>query len=203
MDPFNETGGNRMVLPVDRGFYISSRMKDPDRFFEFLNWTLTDGTTLRRYGIEGKMYKAVGGEKVPIAEVEREAKYKGPQLEPVQFLGPFSEKLDWDGIKLNYDANKLPQELAYIKEKFATYTAKYHVDYRDVMAYSETESKKGQQIYEDYLKQTVDASIIDHKTTRQTWMTAVDKWRKAGGDAIIEEVNAAQKDKSKPNYVES
>lgn len=202
MDPFNATGGNRMVIPIDRGFYVSSKMKDPDRFFEFLNWTLSDGGTLRRYGVEGKMFKKVSGANVPIPDPEREEKFKGPQVEPVQFLGPFSEKLDWDGMKIGYEASKLPEEFDYIQQKFATYTAKYHTDYRDITALSETENKKGSQIYEDYMKQVVDASIIDHKTTKQNWLDAADKWRKAGGDAIIDEVNAAQKDKSMPNYVE-
>ena len=39
-----------MVFPIDRGFYVSSQFDNAEGFFAFLEWTLTGGTTLRRYG---------------------------------------------------------------------------------------------------------------------------------------------------------
>ncbi|HEY8457747.1 MAG TPA: extracellular solute-binding protein [Actinopolymorphaceae bacterium] len=201
VSPLGELGGNRLVFPIDRGFYVSARMENPDGFFKFLNWTLTDGSDFRRWGIEGKTYRVKNGVKQPIPDTERDKAYQGPQIEPLSFLGPFSEKLDWDQAKLGFEAAGIPDRFEYVKGKFEEYTAKEYPDYRDPTARSETEDKKGTQLYEDYLKKVAESTISDHSVTRDDWRRAVEKWRAAGGDQIIDEVNTAQKDKSKPRYI--
>lgn len=201
VSPLGPGAGSRAVFPVDRGFYVSAEMDDPDGFFRFLNWTLTEGSDFRRWGIEGKTYRTEDGVKVPIPDSEREKAYQGPQLEPLGFLAPFEEKLDWDQMRISFEAAGVSDRFDYIRRKFEEYTANEYPDYRDPTARSAFEDKKGTQLYEDYLQKVAQSTIIDHKVTRDDWRKAVEKWRASGGDQIIEEVNAAQKDKSKPSYI--
>lgn len=201
VSPLGDLGGTRTVFPVDRGFYVSAEMEDPDGFFRFLNWTLTDGTDFRRWGIEGKTYRTTGATKTPIPDTEREKSYQGPQVEPLSFLSPFSEKLDWNQMQLGFQSAGVGDRFDYIREKFDAYTAKDYPDYRDPTARSATEDKKGTQLFEDYLQRVTESTIMNHDVTRADWQQAVAKWRAAGGDDIIREVNAAQKDRSKPNYI--
>jgi ABC-type glycerol-3-phosphate transport system substrate-binding protein len=202
MSPLGELGGSRQVFPVDRGFYVSARMADPDGFFEFLNWTLTDGTTFRRWGLPGKTFRRSGGKIVPIPDVGRENAYKGPQLEPLAFVGLFEEKLDWDVVALNFEAAGVSDQLDYVREKFDAYTAKEYPDYRDPTVLSPTETKQGSQLYQDFIQKIADSAIINHEVTRDDWAAAVEQWRTGGGQKIIEEVNSLQKDKSRPDYVQ-
>ncbi|MEQ7124118.1 substrate-binding domain-containing protein [Actinopolymorpha sp. B11F2] len=201
VSPLGELGGNRLVFPVDRGFYVSGTMEDPDGFFRFLNWTLTDGSELRRWGIRDKTFTVSEDGKEPIPDNEREKAFQGPQLEPMGFLGPFSEKLDWDITKLAFEAAKIPDRFDYVKGKFDEYCAQEYPDYRDPTVRSAVEDKKGTQLYEDYLQKVAQSTIINHDVSRDDWRKAVDKWRAAGGDQIIDEINTAQKDKSKPSYI--
>ncbi len=193
-------GGNRLVFPMDRGFYVSAKAEDPDGFFKFLNWTLTDGSDFRRYGIEGKMYTVKNGQKVPIPDAERENAYKGPQIEPLSFIGPMSEKLDWDQMKLSFEGAGVGDKFDYVKQKFEEYAKEDFPDYADPTIPAPFNSKEGTKLWNDYMEQITQSAIINHDVTKEQWLAAVDKWRKAGGDKIIEERNELQKDKSKPNY---
>ena len=201
VSPLGEGAGNRIVLPIDRGFYVSSKAADPDGFFRFLNWSLTEGTDFRRWGLKGKTYQVKGNVNVPIPDTKREKAYQGPQMEPLGFLGPFEEKLDWEQMRIGFEAAGVQDRYDYVKGKFDEYTAAEYPDYRDPTARSATEDKRGTQLFEDYLQKVTQSTIIGHDVTRDDWRKAIDKWRAAGGDQIIHEVNTAQKDKSKPNYI--
>jgi ABC-type glycerol-3-phosphate transport system substrate-binding protein len=200
MDPLSETAGTRMVFPIDRGFYVAASYDNPGGFFDFLNWTLTGGTTLRRYGIEGEMYTVQDGAPVPIPDTERAAEYQGPQIEPLSFLGPMSEKLDWAAIQRNFEGAGIGDQFEYVKGKFETYGANEFYDYRNTMIISPTDGENGSRLFEDYLRSTIDSVIINADTTREDWDAAVEEWRAAGGDDIINEVNELQEDKSEPDY---
>ncbi|WP_020579265.1 extracellular solute-binding protein [Actinopolymorpha alba] len=200
VSPLGETAGSRAVFPVDRGFYVSAKIKDPDGFFAFLNWTLTEGSELRRWGVEGKTYKVENGTKVSLQDAERPKSYQGPQIEPLGFIGPFSEKLDWDGMRTNFEGAGIGKDFDYIKGKFDDYTRQEYFDYRDPTVVSPTDAKKGTQLFEDNLQKVAQSTIVNHKVTRAEWAAAVEKWKRAGGNAILEEVNSLQKDKSKPEY---
>jgi putative aldouronate transport system substrate-binding protein len=200
MDPLSETAGTRMVFPIDRGFYIAASFDNPEGFFEFLNWTLTDGTTFRRYGIEGQTFNVEGGAAVPIPDTERAAEYQSPQIEPLRFLDPMSEKLDWATIQRNFEGAGVGDQFEYIKGKFETYGGNEFYDYRNTMIISPTDGENGSRLFEDYLRSTIDSVIINAEMTREDWDAAVTEWRNAGGDDIINEVNELQEDKSKPSY---
>jgi ABC-type glycerol-3-phosphate transport system substrate-binding protein len=200
MDPLSDTAGTRMVFPIDRGFYVSAAFENAGGFFDFLNWSLTDGTTFRRYGIEGSTYTVENGRAVPIPDTERAAEYQGPQIEPLTFLGPMSEKLDWDAIQLNFEGSGVGDQFEYVKGKFETYGANEFYDYRNTMIISPTEGANGSRLFEDYLRSVIDSVIINADTTRADWDAAVTEWRAAGGDDIINEVNELQEDKSEPDY---
>ncbi|QHT62258.1 extracellular solute-binding protein [Paenibacillus lycopersici] len=202
--PEGEQGGTRVVFPQDRGFYVNVKAKDKaDQFFKFLNWTLTEGTDLRRYGIEGKTYTVDSeGRKVPIPDEKREADYKGAQIEPLKFIDPMSEKLDWDTVKLNFIGAGIEDKFEYYKSMFEKYAANPYNDYKDPTVTSPTQAKIGAQIWEDYMAK-VDGSILtDMKLTKDAYKAAYKKYLDAGGQKIIDEVNEMQKNKSEPNYVD-
>lgn len=201
MPPIGRSAGTRTVFPVDRGFYVSADFADPDGFFDFLNWTLTGGNTFRRWGIKGKTYKVQDGKNVPIPDDQRQDAYKGPQIEPLSFIAPFDEKFSWDDIKRSYDSAGLGDKFDYMKNAFNQYARNRYPDWANPAISSPTEAKKGTQLWENYMQGTVSAVIINHKTSRQDWMTAVKQWENAGGSQIIDERNELQKDKSKPNYL--
>jgi putative aldouronate transport system substrate-binding protein len=200
MDPISETAGTRMVFPIDRGFYVAASYDNPEGFFAFLEWSLTGGTTFRRYGIEGETYNVVDGDPVPIPDVERAPEYQGPQIEPLRFLDPMSEKLDWAAIQRNFEGGGVGDQFEYIKGKFETYAVNQFFDYRNTMIISPTDGENGSRLYEDYLRSTIDSVIINADTTREDWDNAVTEWRGAGGDDIINEVNELQTDKAEPDY---
>jgi putative aldouronate transport system substrate-binding protein len=200
MDPLSDTAGTRMVFPIDRGFYVSAAFDNAEGFFAYLEWSLTGGNTFRRYGIEGETYTVEGGQPVPIPDTERAPEYQGPQIEPLTFLGPMSEKLDWDSIQRNFEGAGIGDQFEYVKGKFETYGANEFYDYRNTMIISPTEGENGSRLYEDYLRSVIDSTIINADTTREDWDAAVEEWRGAGGDDIIAEVNELQTDKSEPDY---
>jgi ABC-type glycerol-3-phosphate transport system substrate-binding protein len=200
LNPLSATAGTRSVFPVDRGFFVSSQMEDPEGFFSFLEWTLTEGTTLRRYGIEGKTFNLVDGMPTSIPDVDREEAYRNPQIEPVSFIAPMSEKLDWVTIQSGFEGAGVGESFEYVKEKFEVYAQNQFFDYRNTMIISPTDGEDGTRLYEDYLRSVVDSVIINADRTPADWDAAVQSWREAGGDQIIDEVNELQTDKSQPDY---
>ena len=202
MPPLGEGAGSRQVFPVDRGFYVAARMESPDAFFAFLNWSLTEGSTFRRYGLPDKTFRTESGTRVPIPDVDRAKAYKGPQIEPLSFVGLFDEKLDWEQTQLGFEAAGVPDQFNYVKGRFGEYMANEYPDFRDPTVLSPTDTKLGNQIYQDYIQKIADSAIIDHEVTRDDWADAVGKWQRGGGDKIISEVNSMQQDKSRPDYVQ-
>ncbi|MBB6670853.1 extracellular solute-binding protein [Cohnella nanjingensis] len=198
--PDGAMGGMRPFGAWDRGMYINAKMDDPDGFFRFLNWTLTEGSDFRRYGIEGKTYEVVDGKKMPLADDRTEADYKIGQIEPLKFLQPMSEALDWDTIEATYEGSGVGEAFADAKAKFKEYNAVQYPDYRNYTIFSPLEVEQGAQLYTDYLQSVIDGAIINDKVTEKEWDAAIDKYLKAGGQKIVDEVNELQKNKSKPKY---
>lgn len=201
LPPIGPAAGTRVVFPVDRGIYVSSDFKGADDFFDFLNWTLTDGSSFRRWGIKGKTYRVVKGKKQGIPDDERPKGYEGPQIEPLSFISPFSEKLDWDNTRQSYAASGLEADFGWMKAMFDRYQRKMYPDWADPTVISPTDQKKGTQLLENTLNDTVNAVVINNKLTRKDWQKAVGRWEAGGGTKIIRERNQLQKDKSKPNYL--
>ncbi|MBM7566818.1 extracellular solute-binding protein [Paenibacillus sacheonensis] len=202
--PDGQKGGTRVVFPQDRGFYINKKAEGKaDQIFQFLNWSLTDGSDFRRYGIEGKTYTVDDqGRKVPIPDDERESDYKSSQIEPLRFLDPMSEKLDWQAIELQFAGGGMQDQFAYYKSMFEKYAATPYNDYKDPTVSSPTNAKIGAQIYEDYMAKVSGSILTDMKLTKDDYIKARQKWLDAGEQKIIDEVNELQKDKSEPNYVD-
>ncbi|MBO7742840.1 extracellular solute-binding protein [Paenibacillus sp. MWE-103] len=199
-----QKGGTRVVFPQDRGFYINAKAAGKaEGIFRFLNWTLTEGSDFRRYGIEGKTYNVdPEGRKVPIPDEQRENDYKGAQIEPLKFLDPMSEKLDWQATELQFVGVGIGDQFPYYKEMFEKYAATPYNDYKDPTVQSPTAAKIGAQIWEDYMAK-VDGSILtDMNLTKDAYKKARQKWLDAGEQTIIDEVNELQTDKSEPNYVD-
>ncbi|MFC5647595.1 hypothetical protein ACFPYJ_00330 [Paenibacillus solisilvae] len=198
--PDGSQGGVRAIVPMDRGFYVSSKAKDPEGIFRFLNWQLTDGNDFRRYGIEGKTYTvASDGSKEEILDVDREPDYQEAQLEPFGTITPYEEAMtDWELVKKNFEKNGFADQFDNYKKKYDEYLVTTYPDYRNRGVISPIEMKEGTKLYEDYMKATVEGAAINYKLTKQDWLDQLKKWENAGGNKLIEEVNLLQKDKSKP-----
>jgi putative aldouronate transport system substrate-binding protein len=195
-------GGTRTVFPVDRGFYISAQTSDPEGIFRFLEWTLTEGQgdDFRRYGIEGKTYTVVDGKKVGIPEGEREADYAGSQIEPLKFLDPIDEKMNWDDWKTSFESQGFGEHFDYFKTSFEQYSDNQFPDYLNPTVFSPTNAEKGGILWEDYMAQMYGSILLDMNITRDNYNEALNKWLTNGGDKIIQEINDLQPDKSKPDY---
>ncbi|MFD0716853.1 hypothetical protein [Paenibacillus sp. GCM10027626] len=198
--PNGTMGGIRPFGAWDRGMYLSAKMDDPDGFFRFLNWTLTDGSDFRRYGIEGKTYKVENGKKLSLADDDTEADYKNGQIEPLKFITPMSEALDWEAIEAGYEGSGIGGFFAEAKAKFEEYNKVQYPDYRNPTIFSPVEVEQSAQLYNDYLQAVIDGAIINDKVTEQDWDAAINKYLQAGGQKIVDEVNALQTKKSKPQY---
>ncbi|MFC5406601.1 extracellular solute-binding protein [Cohnella soli] len=197
--PNGDAGGAQLFSLYDRGIYVSSKMKDPDGFFRVLNWSLTEGSDFSRYGVEGKTYKVVDGEKVPLPQDQVENDFKTTQIEPLQFLRPIQEKLDWTALKSQYEGAGIGDMFEEVKSKYYAYTANYYGNYRLPSTVSTTEQKDGARIYTDYLQPLIDGgATLNDKWNKPEWEAAVKKWLDAGGAKIIEEINANQPSKVKP-----
>lgn len=120
----------------------------------------------------------------------------------MSFVGLFDEKLDWEQTQLGFEAAGVPDQFNYVKGRFGEYMANEYPDFRDPTVLSPTDTKLGNQIYQDYIQKIADSAIIDHEITRDDWAAAVGKWQRGGGDKIISEVNSMQQDKSRPDYVQ-
>lgn len=202
--PNGHKGGTRVVFPQDRGFYINKKAeKKAEDIFRFLNWTLTDGNDFRRYGIEGKMYTVDDkGRKIPIPNDDREDAYKGAQIEPLSFIGPMSEKLDWERIELNLIGAGAGDYFEYYKERFELYAKTTYYDFKNPTVLSPTNADIGPRIWEDYMAKVDGSMLTDMNLTREAYKEAHKKWIDAGGQKIIDEINEMQTDKSKPNFVD-
>ena len=201
LPPLGQQAGTRAVFPVDRGFYVSASYGGADAFFDFLNWTFTGGNNFRRWGIEGATYKVVNGQNQTIPNSQRASGYIGAQIEPLSFLSPFSEKMDWNSVQQNFEAAGVGEDFAWVKAMFNRYGQQQFPDWANPTVITPTQSKKGTQIWENTMVDTIDGVVINNQMTQQSWSTAVKRWEAAGGTQMIRERNQEQKNKTKPNYL--
>jgi ABC-type glycerol-3-phosphate transport system substrate-binding protein len=198
--PTGIKGGTRTVYPVDRGIYFSSKSDKTKDFFTFLEWWLTAGTQFRRYGVEGKTYKVVDGKNVSIPDAEREDAYKATQIEPLTFIDLPQEQLDFENWRGSFQGAGIEDKFDYWVGKFNEYSAVRFPDYLSPTVVSQTNKEIGAQIWEGAMAPAYGSVLLDTKTDKAAYEAAYKKWLDQGGSKIIDEINAAQTDKSKPNY---
>lgn len=202
--PDGTEGGSLRIFPVDRGFYFNGKLDEEkvDRIFQFLEWSLTDGSDLRYWGIEGKTYTVLeDGTKVKIPDAEREADYKESQIEPLEFLDlPEERTYVNDETKASFESNGIGDLYEYWAGKIEEYTSNPYYNYRDKYIISPMYAEMGTLLIETYLASVTGSVILDKTVTRDRYDGAVQTWLSAGGQAIINEINELQADKSKPNY---
>lgn len=196
-------GGTRTSYPMDRGMYFSNDFDDMEGFFDFLEWWLTDGTTFRRYGVEGEMYNMEDGKIVPIPEDQRKEDYKATQTEPLTFFNLKEEELDFENTwKPSFVSNGIEDTYDYWYDSFMAYCKNRFPDYLSPTVVSPTSVEIGAQIFESTISTAEGSILLDTKGTREDWEKQVQAWLDQGGNKIIEEINAGQTDKSKPSYGE-
>lgn len=200
--PAGIKGGTRISFPMDRGYYIAASCQDVDGIMRFLSWTLTDGNDFRKWGIEGKTYTTdADGNKASIPDTEREADYKSSQIEPLTFVHKPEDNFSWDDYQRNFDAIGCGDYLEYFKTKWEEYCANKYYDYLNPTVVSPTNVEIGAQLGESYLTSYWYSGIITNPAiTREEFAGAVEQWKQAGGQQIIDEINELQPNKSKPTY---
>lgn len=200
--PNGTQGGTRVSFPVDRGYYFSGKAENLDGIMQFLAWTLGEGNDFRKYGIEGKTYTVdANGNKVGIPDTEREDDYVSSQIEPLTFVHRPEDNFNWDDYKLMFETIGHPDFFEYFQEKWDAYCAVKYYDYKNPTVFSDINNDIGAQLNEAYLSAYWwDGIITNPKVTRDEVSRAVEDWKAAGGQSIIDEFNALQADKSQPNY---
>lgn len=202
--PDGTQGGTLCIYPVDRGFYFNGQLdaEKVDRIFQFLEWSLTDGSDLRYWGIEGKTYKVLDdGTKAKIADADREADYKHSQIEPLEFLNLPAERSSLnEATKAEFVQAGLSKEYDYFVGKVAEYNAHRFYNYRNTYILSPLEAEQGTLLRETYLAAITGSVILDKTVTKARYDEAVTLWLAMGGQAIVDEVNKIQTDKSQPKY---
>ncbi len=196
--------GARGLSGFDRGFSIAASAKDKaDDIFKFLNWVYTEGYEFMKWGVEGEMYTVdENGEKIPIQDEERKPGFQGPNVEPFGFPLKSDDTIptlgqDWKAFYDVYKANGLEDKVDMIRKMFEDMAANTYPDYNR-NTYSETGGEKGSQIQQQYLTPMQEKIAIDPNAPLSLFDEAVQNWLNAGGQQIIDEVNAIQTDKSKP-----
>jgi len=201
--PTGIEGGLRVNFPVDRGMYFNAQLSPAKikAIFDFLEWTLTEGFNLCYYGIEGKMCtKNADGSFSKIPNSMREDAYKSTQIEPLGFLNHQDYLVDFKDYQSQFEMLGIGDKYQYWYDEFQDYCSNKFYDYLVPTVKSETNIRIGSQLEENYLNQTMASVILDHNVTRAFYDRAAQAWLKNGGQDIMNEFNAAQKDKSKPNY---
>ncbi len=196
-------GGLRVNFPVDRGMYFNAQLDEDtiEGIFDFLEWTLTEGHNLCYYGIEGQMCtKNEDGTYSKIPESMREDAYKQAQIEPLSFLNRADTLVDFADYENQFNVLGIGDQYAYWRQSFENYCKNKFYDYLMPTVKSETNIQIGSQIQESYLNDTFGAIILNSGVTEAFYERAVQAWLKNGGQAIIDEFNAAQIDKSQPEY---
>lgn len=202
--PDGTQGGTRAYYPVDRGFYFNGALDEAtvDRIFQFLEWSLTEGSDLRYWGVEGETYSVLeDGTKIFINDADRSDDYKDTQIEPLKFIGlPEELKVVNDNAKAKFEKNGIGDLYDYWAGRIEEYNSNRFYDYKDRFVISPTYTEIGSIITETYLAPITGSVILDHNVTRERYNAAVRTWLASGGQKIIDEVNELQKDKSKPSY---
>ena len=200
--PNGDKGGTNVYLPMDRGYYIAATAENVDRMMEYLNWTLTEGTDFRLYGIEGKTYtREADGTIKLIPESEQEPGYESSQKEPLLFANRPEEDFNWENYERSFASVGAEDYLELFKQTWDEHCANKYYTYKNPTVFSETNNEIGAQLAESYLNAYWTAGIITNPAiTREEFEGVVQEYLAAGGQTIIDEFNEGQPDKSKPTY---
>jgi putative aldouronate transport system substrate-binding protein len=187
----------------DRGFSINIRSANKaDDIFRYLNWVYTDGYEINRYGFEGKTFtRDADGNYINIPNDQREPGFTQSNREPLSFPNRSADQTpNWLTYYNEYiQAGLTVEDVDLIRFAFEDSVQNYSANY-DRQAYSKTMAEKGTQLEEEYLVPARNKIMIDPTADITLWDEAVKNWLAAGGQQIIDEINEAQKDKSKPIY---
>ena len=188
----------------DRGFSVASQSKDnADNIFKFLNWVYTEGYDFMHYGVEGKTYTVdAEGNNVSIPDSEREVGFKGENIEPFGFPLKSTETIpnlgqSWYDVNTVYKSRGLEDKVPMVRKMFEDHAAYAFPNYNR-NSFSPSCGKKGDQLWQQYLKPMEEKIVIDPTVSLDTWDENIKLWLDNGGNDIISETNEIQKDKSKP-----
>lgn len=200
--PNGDLGGLRAIDPYTAGWYFSAENEDLDALFEYLNWSLTDGFDKIYVGYEGKTYNLnESGTRIAISDDDREDAYKSYQIEPLQIMCSPATLFGWYDIETFRAAGLDDSVYEYFMQQIDSICSNVWYNRKYPTVASETSNEIGAQLNEAYLASYWPAGIVlNPNVTRDEYMAAVQGWLDAGGQTIIDEINAQQTDRSMPNY---
>jgi putative aldouronate transport system substrate-binding protein len=99
-------------------------------------------------------------------------------------------------MKASMDADSF----AYVKQKFDDYLKVKYSDYRDLFVNSPLIKANETLLFNDYMLNVTQGAVLNPQITKQNWLDALQKWEKAGGSAMIDELNQLQTNKSNPDF---
>ena len=195
--------GADSLTGYDRGFSLNISAADKaDDIFRFLDWVYTDGYIINRYGFEGKTYNVDDkGNIIVIPSDERDPAFNNSNVDPFKFpIRSEDTSPNWLNYYNDFMKNGLSvEDLEVMRFAYEDAVANY-VPNLDKQTYSPTQAQIGTQLNEEYLRPAFEKLMIDPDADISIFDEAVEAWLANGGQAIIDEINAAQADKSAPVY---
>ncbi|MFD1775531.1 extracellular solute-binding protein [Paenibacillus rhizophilus] len=196
--PNGYEGGARLIPPHDRGFSISSKAKNVDAIFKYLEWQLTDGLDLMKYGVLDKTYTEKDGVKTLISTDKLPDDYAS--LEVLREVIPQEEVDSLQKLESKFVDHK--DQFEHLKTVYNLYlekskTNKYAADYRRPIA-SPANEQYGAKLAA-LVQEGLTKAIVDGKADPgQTFDNYVANYYKSGGQQVQDERNKLQQDKSNP-----
>lgn len=200
--PDGDKGGLRAIDPYTAGWYFSAENEDLDALMAYLNWSLTEGFENIYKGWEGKTYTLnESGTRIDIADDDREEAYKSYQIEPLQIMCSPDTLFGWFSIETFRAAGLDDSVYEYYMAKIDDICSNVWYNRKYPTVASPTSNDIGTQLNEAYLAAYWPGGIVlNPNVTREEYDEALQGWLEAGGQTIIDEINALQTDRSYPSY---
>ena len=166
-----------------------------------MNWSLTEGFDKIYYGFEGKTY-TVGeqGTHINIVDDEREEAYKSYQSEPLRIMCSPKTLIGLFDVT-QFRALGLPDSLyEYYMQQIESICSTVYYNRLYPITSSPTSNEIGAQLGEAYINPYWPGLVLNSNVTREEYDAAVQEWLAAGGQTIIDEMNANQPDRAAPSY---
>ena len=199
--PDGQKGGLRAIDPYTAGWYVSADTEDLDALFEYLNWSLNEGFDKIYMGFEGKTYTVnEQGTHINIVDDEREDAYKSYQFEPLRIMCSPRTLIGQFDIE-QFRALGLPDSLyEYYMQQIESICSTIYYNRLYPTTSSPTSNEIGAQLSEAYINPYWPGLVLNANVTREEYDAAVQEWLAAGGQTIIDEMNANQPDREAPSY---
>ncbi|MDQ1909105.1 extracellular solute-binding protein [Paenibacillus sp. GD4] len=180
-------GGNSLVNPVIRGYYVNKNAEDPARIIRFFDWMATEeAQTFFTFGVEGEDYTMKDGVlhyHTPQSEEQlNEERFRTEWLWMVRDFTYVKGLVERSGT-----GKKLIEATEHVLSKEGRDTVEFLPELNANMKYPDARVGSRAAISKDILKPIV--KIIYGDQPVDSWPRVIEEWKKNGGQAILEEAN--------------